>query len=379
VRSPLVVLFSLAAVAVTGAGAEAAILEVCASGCDYTAIQSAMDAATSGDIVLVHPGAYVENVVTRGGVTLRSLAGPEVTTIDGGGLGSVVTMASGTLEGFTITNGDASMGGGINHDYYVSTTIRSCIVTGNNGSGISLGIEGADAIIVDSTVYGNSGSAVSVGFNSSLTMTNCVLSGNGTGVSCGGESAYLTASGCTFTGNEGTGIDIGWCWAELTNCTIAGNAGYGVHSVAGGGALLQDTTVARNLAGAALGYVDNIDARNSIIMGQFGSATFGSVTYSDVDGGWPGEGNIDADPLFVDPMPPEAAPTSAGDYHLLAGSPCIDTGTAEGAPLVDVDCEVRPWGAGFDMGSDEVGSIPALIFADGFNSGDTSAWSVTVP
>ena len=50
-----------------------------------------------------------------------------------------------------------------------------------------------------------------------------------------------------------------------------------------------------------------------------------TVTYSDVMGGWSGTGNIDADPLFVDPL--------NGDFHLghfatgqASDSPCIDAG-----------------------------------------------------
>jgi hypothetical protein len=47
------------------------------------------------------------------------------------------------------------------------------------------------------------------------------------------------------------------------------------------------------------------------------------VTYSDVEGGWVGEGNIDEDPMFV--LPNFVHP-DRGDYRLLWGSPCIDTG-----------------------------------------------------
>jgi uncharacterized protein (TIGR02145 family) len=42
------------------------------------------------------------------------------------------------------------------------------------------------------------------------------------------------------------------------------------------------------------------------------------VTFSDIEGGWIGEGNIDADPLFVSP--------DNGDFHLQSDSPCIDAG-----------------------------------------------------
>lgn len=51
------------------------------------------------------------------------------------------------------------------------------------------------------------------------------------------------------------------------------------------------------------------------------------VTYSCVEGGYDGEGNIDADPLFVDP--------GAGDYRLGAGSPCVDAGDGTVAPPTD--------------------------------------------
>jgi len=68
------------------------------------------------------------------------------------------------------------------------------------------------------------------------------------------------------------------------------------------------------------------------------------VTYSDVRLGWPGEGNIDADPLFV--------LAGAGNYHIISSSPCIDSGTDVGI-FSDIDGDSRPIGSGFDMGADE--------------------------
>ena len=41
------------------------------------------------------------------------------------------------------------------------------------------------------------------------------------------------------------------------------------------------------------------------------------IKYSDIEGGWEGEGNIDSDPLFNE------------HYTLQEGSPCIDAGTAD--------------------------------------------------
>jgi hypothetical protein len=68
-----------------------------------------------------------------------------------------------------------------------------------------------------------------------------------------------------------------------------------------------------------------------------------SVTHSFVEGGYPGEGNIEGNPKFVDP--------ANGDYHLLRSSPCIDSGTDTGL-TTDFDGNFRPIGD-FDMGAFE--------------------------
>ena len=57
------------------------------------------------------------------------------------------------------------------------------------------------------------------------------------------------------------------------------------------------------------------------------------VTYSNVEGGYTGTGNIDSDPLFVD--------AGAGDLHLSPGSPCIDAANGSVAPEFDLDGNPR--------------------------------------
>ncbi len=60
------------------------------------------------------------------------------------------------------------------------------------------------------------------------------------------------------------------------------------------------------------------------------------ITFSLVEGGWPGFGNIDADPLFVHP--------NNGDYHLLPDSPGIDAGDNDAVPgwvTTDLDGRLR--------------------------------------
>ena len=78
-----------------------------------------------------------------------------------------------------------------------------------------------------------------------------------------------------------------------------------------------------------------------------------TVTYSDVQGGWPGTGNINMNPFFVGP----------DDVHLSALSACINIADPAGAapvfPAVDIDGDLRPQGTRYDMGADEFVGIPA--------------------
>ena len=68
------------------------------------------------------------------------------------------------------------------------------------------------------------------------------------------------------------------------------------------------------------------------------------ITYSDIEGGWTGEGNIDLDPLFTDSV--------NDDFNLQAGSPCIDTGISDidGDGVEDI---VNYYGSAPDMGAFE--------------------------
>lgn len=73
---------------------------------DYTEIQAAIDAASPGDIIRVAKGTYFENVVLKEGIELVG-EGADLTVIDGGGYGHVVTakyLSNVKIQGFTITN-----------------------------------------------------------------------------------------------------------------------------------------------------------------------------------------------------------------------------------------------------------------------------------
>jgi len=125
------------------------------------------------------------------------------------------------------------------------------------------------------------------------------------------------------------------------------------------------------------------------------------VSYSDVQGGpnevsiesgcgacavnW-GAGNIDADPLCVDPNGPDGDPNTweDNDYHLSPSSPCIGAGDPNGdyTGQTDIDGQPRLMGPVVDMGSDEVPLT--LTVTNGTGSGtyiqdQVVAISTTVP
>ncbi len=104
-----------------------------------------------------------------------------------------------------------------------------------------------------------------------------------------------------------------------------------------------------------------------------------TITYSNVQGGWPGEGNMDADPCFVDAGYWEDSNSVwiQGDHHLLPVSPCIDAGDNSAVPpsaATDLDGGPRIRGLIVDMG---VYESPTILFVDidavGVNNG--SSWN----
>jgi hypothetical protein len=95
---------------------------------------------------------------------------------------------------------------------------------------------------------------------------------------------------------------------------------------------------------------------------NYGVVNLPVVEYSIIEGGYAGEGNIDAAPEFVDPF--------GGDFRVTSASPCIDAGASVGAPEADYFGVARPQGAGVDMGFAE--------FVDADQDGMDDLWEVRV-
>jgi hypothetical protein len=133
---------------------------------------------------------------------------------------------------------------------------------------------------------------------------------------------------------------------RLTNCTVAAN------SALNGNALACDSNWQA--------YPSNVQFTNCILWDD-GDEIWNNdnstitMTHSDIWGNWPGHGNIDADPCFVD--------EANEDYHLLPVSPCIDAGDPNhpyDPSETDLDGNPRVIGGRIDMGAYEYSQpIPA--------------------
>jgi hypothetical protein len=88
-----------------------------------------------------------------------------------------------------------------------------------------------------------------------------------------------------------------------------------------------------------------------------------NITYSNVQGGWPGTGNIDADPMFAD-----------ADGRLSPGSPCIDAGHNWAiAGLADTDLDGNPRFVHGPVEPHTGCGIPAIVDMGAYESQDGTA------
>lgn len=148
-----------------------------------------------------------------------------------------------------------------------------------------------------------------------------------------GNDANSVVERCLFydnssAGNPGGAIYFSDDHSQVVNCTVVNNGSPAVLSI----------------SGSTSSFVNCIFWGN-----QMGDVY--SIAYSDIQGGYPGIGNINADPLFVDP--------AGNDFHLLPTSPCIDAGDPASPP--------DPDGTIADIGTyyfDQAGWVPGTLTLD---------------
>jgi parallel beta-helix repeat protein len=388
---------------------QAAIITVDDDGpADFNNIQAAINAAVTGDTVLVADGTYTglgnRDIDFLGkAITVRSQSGPENCIIDCNGTetephrGFCFNSGEDTnsvLDGFTIINGTVRFGGVIYCGNMASPTITNCTISDN-----SAGVEGAaiycdfdsNPTISNCTISNNKTSGIFC-YHSNLIINNCTITGNSTEQSCGGGvncwAGNVLITNSIISGNHaayfGGGIACFISSPTITNCIIEGNSaeydGGGIYGGEGVSPTITNCTISSNTANHSSGGIFCRDANitNCILWNNLPRRINynASVTYSDVQGGWPGQGNIDTDPCFVlsgywvdindpniivEPNDPNAI-WLEGDYHLLPASPCIDTGDPNYIPEpneTDLDGNPRISGTRIDMGAYEANYIEA--------------------
>ena len=297
------------------------------------------------------------NSVLRG----FTIKGATMTGSNDIGGGILCEVSSPSIVDCVIKECAAELGGGIGVDRG-SPTIIDCVIedcraggfeqTGVGGRGGAIGLfrRSSDVMVLHTQIINNSSYDNSFGAGiycsrSSALFSNCDISHNtaqgrvkGGGIFCYGSSEDIKFENCVISNNTaeiGGGLCVGTSDDSdvesviITNCTIANNSlsagqsdppkGGGIHS-----------------------FSSDITIRNSIVWYNHGTSivladpvSINPVLYSCVEGGYPGQGNIDSDPLFVSPGSSYHLKSSLGHYDPWSRrwikddgyySPCIDAG-----------------------------------------------------
>jgi len=300
---------------------------------DYSKVQEAINAATSGDTVAVAAGRYAPStneeafpISMKDGVRLLG-AGASVCSLDAESTDRVVycynmSNADNIIAGFTITNGDSiTWGGGIYCYYYTTITITENVITSNSaddhGGGISL-FANCSGKISNNIITGNStgwfGGGIGCYQDCSPIIINNVITGN-TAVSSGGGGIS-----CHYSSNP-----------NITNNVINGNNasqdGSGITLYFTSDPVITNTIVSNNSGGSGgiFAYESSPDINYSNVWNNSPADYYGCSA---------GTGCISADPLFMD--------AGTGDYHLQTSSPCIDTGDNYAPDIPDYDFDGNP-------------------------------------
>lgn len=269
-------------------------------GGDYTTIQAGMNAAASGDTVMVASGTYyLTSQVTYGGkeVLLLSEFGPESTIIDCQGACRAVSWngegPGAMLLGFTIQNGHAGYGGGLYCTGGAQPTISNCIIrncSAELGGGIYI-------------------------YQSNVSVWATEITGCSATESGGGIYSYWSADaqffGLVIGGNtaaDGGGMYLWGSSPDVQLCTLYRNSGSAIHvRGATAGLTILQTIMAFSTQGkgisceeSATPYVAYCD-----VYGNAGDDDICGTSFN----------NLSADPRFCN--------MDSGDVTLCANSPCL--------------------------------------------------------
>jgi len=302
---------------------------------DQPTIQAGINVAETGDTVLVAPGTYYENINFKGkNIVLAShfildddLEFINSTIIDGSqaqyaDTASCVRIVSGenstaVLQGFTIKQGTGThwvdpqfpawtwhSGGGV-FVFQSSPTIKNNYIIDNH-------------VDDDTGVSGASGGGILM-YGGNPIIINNVIKNN---TALYGAGVVIDYSGCVFKNN---------IVAQNSGGQNYGGGGFWTIGNVAQPIIIENNTIVNNESelkgGAMYLWSTQLTARNNIIWENTQSSggqiflydgANAEISYTDIEGGYSGEGNID--------LPPQLADTN---YILDLSSPCIDTGNPD--------------------------------------------------
>jgi len=259
---------------------------------DQPTIQAGIDAAGSGDVVLVADGTWTgpgnrELDFDGRAISVASANGPGNCVIDCGGDqydGFIMDGGEGpgsVVRGFTIRNGH----------FGIETASTSPVITGNVITGCAGGIHASTGsqLITGNTISGCRMSGISGGFfyNTGYSwepvITGNTITGNGgDGISFYSEYgfAHVEISTNIIEGNGGQGIGVGGHISiTVTGNTISGNSGGGVRAAGGEtAATVEGNVITGNSAERGAGvYMTGGELRNNLIQDNHASLEGGGI------------------------------------------------------------------------------------------------------
>ena len=321
-RMAWVLLALFALFLVTLIPAEAATHTVCSSGCDFTSIQAAVNAASPGDEINVGAGVFAGGVTISTDLTIGG-GGPSVTTVDGGGSGSVFEIQNATvvLRDMTIRGGSATNGGGVRNDG--DLTIENCDIVNNfadMGAGVYNDMIG-QVVITTTTISGNEAMSVGGGLinqGGPVVITQSLISGNTAAYAGGVYAGNYTSAGGTLS---------------IDSSTVTGNSSGAIWNFSDAGVAITSSTIAGNDGIGLINYgypFFQFTLETSIVSGNTGGDCDGSIAVSngynlsgDATCGLSGTGDLQSvNPLLL-PLADNGGPTLT--MALSAISPAVDS------------------------------------------------------